>query len=95
MDAPWILLWRREHALWRQQERAAVALEGFKGGRDAQHADGEQSQARVSRYVKLLQRGKLAQGWGFSPISIPVGATFFRNLFFVLTLGPHILYGCD
>ena len=30
-----------------------------------------------------------------SPYSISVGATFFRNLFFVLTLGPHILYGCD
>ena len=29
------------------------------------------------------------------PYPTSVGATFFRNLFFVLTLGPHILYGCD
>ena len=61
LDAPRILFRSREHALRRQHQRAAVALEGFKGGYDAQHADGEQSQPRVGRYVQMLQRGKLAQ----------------------------------
>ena len=37
---------------------------------------------------------KISEGW-LVPYPTSVGATFFRNLFFVLTLGPHILYGCD